>query len=233
MQAQSLENVFARSWSLLAANPVILIPGIVVGIGVGVMNFIMLPPIDYTSASTLMVGRAFGAIVMAAVGILAYLITQTYTVGMAGAAWQRGTATLADGARSFSQDAGRLLIAVLLLAAIGIIVGLVTFGLGWLVFLFFALYTIPAVVIGGLSPIAALQQSFSIATKRFVSTILIVLMLFVISIVVGLLALPLHVVPLLGPLIAAILTQAVVVYSTLVVVGEFLIVRESPDIAAL
>ena len=99
--------------------------------------------------------------------------------------------------------------------------------------MFFALYTIPAVVIGGLSPIAALQQSFSIATKRFVSTILIVLMLFVISIVVGLLALPLHVVPLLGPLIAAILTQAVVVYSTLVVVGEFLIVRESPDIAAL
>ncbi|GAC1408212.1 MAG: hypothetical protein NVSMB64_16140 [Candidatus Velthaea sp.] len=232
MQTDSVENIFARAWSLLTKNPVILLPGIVVGIAVGIVQFFVVPPLDYSGdLSTLNVaGRAFGALIMLGVGVLAYLVTQGYTVGMAGAAWQKGTADLGDGAAAFQQDAGRLLGALLLLAAIGIVVAVLTFGIGWLIFLFFAIYTVPAVVLSNLSPTSALSQSFSISTKRFVPTLIIIALLFVIGLVAGVITLPLHFIPLLGPILGAIITQAIVAYSTLVVVGEYLSARNAPDI---
>lgn len=232
--APTVENLFARSWDLLSKNPVILAPGIVVGILVGIVQFMVTPAIDYNDPSTALgaAGRAVTAgLIMACVGVLAYLVTQTYTVGMAGKAWERGTTTLADGSAAFHEDAGRLLGALLVLFVIGAVLAVFTLGIGWIVFLFFAIYTVPAVILGNMGATTALQQSFSIATKRFVPTLIIVAMLFVIGLVAGIIALALHVVPLLGPIVAAILTQAIVAYSTLVIVGEYLAVRSAPDIA--
>ncbi|GAC1585485.1 MAG: hypothetical protein NVS3B28_08260 [Candidatus Velthaea sp.] len=231
MQADSVENIFARSWNLLARNPAILIPGIVVGIAVGIIQFFVVPPVDVSGdpAALNLAGRAFGALMMLAVGVLAYLVTQAYTVGMAGAAWQRGTTDLADGARAFADDAARLFGTLILLAVVGIVVALLTFGIGWPIFLFFAIYTVPAVVLSNLSPVSALRQSFSIATKRFVPTLIIIVLLVVISVLAGVVTLPLHFIPLLGPIIGAIITQAIVAYSTLVIVGEYLSVRNAPD----
>jgi hypothetical protein len=199
-------NIFARSWKLLASNPVIIVPGLVVGLAAGI--------ILYAFPSSLM---------SALVGVLAYVVTQSYVVGMAGAAWRSGRTTLADGSAAFSEDAGRVLLTMLLLAVIGVVLAYLTFGIGWLVFLFFAIYTMPAVILSKMMPVDALKRSFALAMDRFVVTLIIIVLLFVIVLVVGLLSLPLAFIPLLGPIISGIINQAIVAYATLVIVGEYLV----------
>lgn len=235
MQTDSVENLFARAWTLLRANPVLLVPGLVVGVVAGIVTgFFAVPapadPNDYSGAIARAGAAAFSAAITLAVSILALLVTQSYTVGMAGAAWARGTASLADGAASFKEDAGRLLGTIVLLAVGGFVIGIFTFGIGWAVLLFFAIYAIPAVVLDNRDPIPALQLSFAIATKRFASTLIIVALLFVLALVVGLCMAPLAFLPFLGPIVAAIIGQAIVVYSTLVIVGEYLATHNAPDI---
>ncbi len=241
MQSDSVENIFARAWSLLTKNPVIIVPGVVVGIIVGVVQGLAAPHPHFTDASGNVdalaaagsVGAAFASTALSlVVGVLGFLVTETYTTGMAGAAWQNGRASLADGSASFREDAGRLLAAVLLIALIGIVAAVITFGLGWFVVLFFSMYVVPAVVLDNYGALPALRLSAAIALKRALSTVIIIVLLFAIGLVLGLLALPLAFVPLLGPLVIAIVSQAVAAYATLVIVGEYLNVRRSPDIIA-
>lgn len=242
MQSDPIENVFARAWSLLTKNPIIIVPGAVVGLVLGIVQAVIAPhPRTFdSSADTLGAGTALAAgagifaaaAISFALGVLAFLITQTFTTGMAGAAWEKGTATLADGSASFREDAGRLLAAVVLIAVVGIVATVVTLGLGWFVVLFFAMYVVPAVVLDNYGAIPALRLSATISTKRFLSTIIIIVMLFVIGLLVGLLALPFAFVPFIGPIVLAIVSQAVTAYATLVIVGEYLSARRAPDIIA-
>ncbi len=244
MQSDPVQNIFARAWSLLAANPLIVVPGLVVGIGAGIIQSLVGPhapsPDALSGDSAVVVGAGFttglgalaGAGISAAVGILAFLITQTYTTGMAGAAWQTGRTTLADGSASFREDAGRLLAAIVLIAIVGIVVGVLTLGLGWFLVLFFAIYTVPAVVLDNYGAVAAFRLSATIAVRRVVSTILIIALLIVIGVVISLVVLPFAFIPFLGPIIISIVSQAVTAYATLVIVGEYLATRRAPDITA-
>jgi hypothetical protein len=115
---------------------------------------------------------------------------------------------------------------------IGILAGIITLGIGWLVVLFFSIYVVPAVVLDNFGAIPAFRLSASIAMKRALSTISIIVLLFAIGLVLGLLTLPLAFIPFLGPIVAAIVSQAVTAYATLVIVGEYLQARRSPDIIA-
>ena len=236
MVSDSVENIFARAWSLLTKNPIIIVPGLVVGVGVGIIEAVITPHPRFSDASGTVdalvggVNMVAAAAISAAVSILAFLITQSYTTGMAGAAWQSGTATLADGSASFREDAGRLLAAVVLIALAGIVLGILTLGLGWLVVLFFAIYAVPAVVLDNFGAIPALRVSARIATRRLLTTIIIIVLLAVFALAVALLALPLASIPYLGPVVLAILSQAVTAYATLVIVGEYLSARNAPDI---
>ncbi len=241
MQSESVENIFARAWSLLTKNPVIIVPGLVVGLVVGIIQALIVPHphIVDTSGNTdvgaaaVAIGGAFAALAISVVlGVLAFLITETYTTGMAGAAWKNGLTTLADGSASFREDAARLLLAVLLIAVIGIVAGVITFGLGWFVVLFFSIYVVPAVVLDNYAAVPALKLSATIAMKRALSTIIIIVLLFAIGLGLGLLALPLALIPFLGPIISAIVSQIVTAYATLVIVGEYLSARRQPDIIA-
>ena len=109
MQTPTVENVFARAWDLLVRNWTIVVPGIVVGLVVGIVFlwglFSLSQPDTYGEPSGTGMSFAYGAgafvasLVLAVVAIAGYIITQCYTAGMAGAAWQRGTTTLADGTR--------------------------------------------------------------------------------------------------------------------------------------
>ncbi len=239
MQSDSVENIFARAWSLLARNPVIIVPGLVVGIVVGIVEAIVLPHrglVDSSGATdtAAVVAGAGSAIaagaIVAVVGVLAFLITQTYTTGMAGAAWQNGAASLADGSAAFREDAGRLLAAVLLIAVIGIVAAVLTLGIGWFVVLFFAMYVVPAVVLDNYGAIPALKLSAAIALKRALATIIIIVLLAVIGFVLFLITAPLAFIPFLGPIVAAVVSQAVTAYATLVIVGEYVNARQAPDV---
>jgi hypothetical protein len=241
VQSDSVENIFARAWSLLSKNPIIVVPGLVVGLVAGIIQVVVAPHPQVIDASgdavavaaVASAGRvAFSAAVSIVVGVLAFLVTQTYTTGMAGAAWERGTTSLADGRASFREDAGRLLAAVLVIAVLGILAGIITFGIGWLVVLFFSIYVVPAVVLDNYSAVPAFKLSAAISMKRALSTIIIIVMLFVIGLALALLTLPLAFIPFLGPIVAALVSQAVTAYATLVIVGEYLQARRSPDIIA-
>jgi hypothetical protein len=235
MISDSVENIFARAWSLLTKNPIIIVPGLVVGLGVGIIEAVITPHSRVTDGSGTVEALVGGlstvaaAAISAAVGILAFLITQSYTTGMAGAAWQSGTTTLADGSASFREDAGRLLAAVVLIALAGIVLGILTLGLGWFVVLFFAIYAVPAVVLDNFGAIPAFRVSARIATRRLLSTIIIIVMLAVFALAVTLLVFPLAFIPFLGPVVVAVVSQAVTAYATLVIVGEYLFARNAPE----
>ena len=234
MQPASVENIFARAWDLLARNWAIIIPGVVVGLVVGVVTGIfnmMQPEGDPIGvASSVVNGFATFAstIIIAIVAIAGYIITQCYTAGMAGAAWARGTTSLSDGSRAVNEDAGNVLMAGLGLLLLGIVAAILTIptlGLSIAAFYLFTLYTIPAAVVGNRRGFDSLRESFAIARARFGTTLIIGILLFLLQIVGRLIAHLFAFAPLLGPIVAAIISQIVVAYAMLVIVGEYLILR--------
>lgn len=236
MTEQPVENVFARSWNLLTRNWIIIVPGLVIGLVVGIIGALLAPPtyVD-PDASVVVVGGSFlGGVARGLVGfaltVLAFIANQAYTTGMAGAAWERGTTTLADGAASLQEDAGRIVVTALGLILLGIVaVGLAPFtlGLSLLALLIFALYAFPAAVVGNRPGFSSIAESFAIARARFVPTLVVAVLICAIALVVALLGGLLRFAPLIGPILTACITQAFVAFATLVIVGEYLNFRGS------
>lgn len=231
MTEQPVENVFARSWALLTRNWIIIVPGIVIGLVIGILHQLLAPPtyVD-PDAGVVMVGGSFlGGVARGFVGfalaVLAFIANQAYTTGMAGAAWQRGSTTLADGAASFQEDAGRIVITALGLIGLGIVAVVLapfTLGLSLLALLVFALYAFPAAVVGNRPGFSSIAESFAIARARFVPTLIVAVLICAISLLVALLGGLLHFAPLIGPVLTACITQVFVAFATLVIVGEYL-----------
>ena len=242
-QPQPVESVFSRAWELLTRNWIIIVPGIVIGAVVGIISGLLTPQYytstDYANNPGLAMASVSGAFVrgmiLAGIGVLAYIATTAYTVGMAGAAWARGTATLADGSAAFQEEAGNVLITAIGLILLGIvaaILALPTITLSLLAFWIFTLYAMPAAIIGHRPGFSSISESFQIATTRFVPPLIIAILIGVISFVLGLLTLPLHFIPFLGPIISSVITQVVIAFAMLVIVGEYLNLRASGALAA-
>ncbi len=155
MQADSVENIFTQSWRLLARNPVIVVPGLVIGIVVGIVNALLIPPapLDPSApgALNLLAARAVTGLISIAIVAFAYIATVTFTTGIAGVAWEHGTARLADGTLAFKRDWRNVALAALymlgmyLLAAFLAVPTLFLSLIACAVFLF---YVLPAAVIG-------------------------------------------------------------------------------------
>jgi hypothetical protein len=180
-------------------------------------------------------GAMMSAAILAALGVVAYIATMAYTVGMAGAAWAKGTATLADGSAAFSEEAGNILITAIGLILLGIVAAVLaipTLGLALLAYSLFTLYAMPAAVIGKRPGFGSISESFQIATKRFVPTLIIAILIFVISFVLKLVTVPLYFIPFLGPIINGVISQIVIAFAMLVIVGEYLNLRASGALTA-
>lgn len=239
-EPQPVESVFSRAWELLTRNWIIIVPGVVVGVVVGLVTALVTPSYttDYSNdpgAGIAVVGGALiRGMILAGVGILGYIVNQAYTVGMAGAAWQRGSTTLADGAASFQEDAARIVVTAIGLILLGIVAAILaipTLTLSLLAFWVFTLYAMPAAIIGNRDGFSSITESFQIATKRFGPTVIIAIVLAVISFCVRFVALVFGFAPLIGPVIAAVLVQIAVAFATLVIVGEYLNLRDRGTIA--
>ncbi len=228
-QPQPIESIFGRAWALLNRNWIIIVPGLVIGLVVGIVQALLTPvfaPDEYGVGVVL--ARASSGILRAAVSLVGYIATLSYTTGMAGAAWERGIATFADGAASFREDAGRIIITsigLLILAAIAAILALPTFFLSLLAFYLFTLYAMPAAIVGNRPGFSSIAESFRIAGHRFVPTLIIAIVLAVIYVIAGIIAAFFSFAPFLGPIVGACIIQAAVAYATLVVVGEYLNLR--------
>jgi hypothetical protein len=238
VQPQSFENVFARSWQLLQRNWIIIVPGIVVGLIVGIVNDVVAPPQTYgdptTTGGVLTHGlaRAVGDIIAGAVGIAGFVVTQCYTVGMAGAAWMRGRATFSDGASALRDDAGNVLgaaIGLFVLGVLAVVLAIFTLGLSLVVYYLFMLYAMPSAVVGNHAGFSAIRESFAIARAKFGTTLIIGLVLGAIAALATVVALVFAFAPLLGPIVAAVISQTVVAFSSLIVVGEYLNLRGTPE----
>jgi hypothetical protein len=233
MQTVSAENLFARSWDLLSRNWVIIVPGLIVAIVTGILASLLAPKLVYVGDSGIVVTQsAWGlqAVLLPCIEIIATIVVISYTTGMAAAAWQRGTTTVADGAVAFQRDAGRVFTAMLALIVVGIaaaFLAIPTLGLSFLALFFLFLYTMAAAVIGEHGGFGALAESYRIATRNLVTTAIVVVVAFAIGVVAGLIAGALHFAPFIGPILSDIIRQAVNAYLTLVIVGAYLAYRES------
>jgi len=238
MQTPTAENVFGRSWTLLTQNWVIIVPGLIVAIITGILTGLLAPSTTYVSGGDYTTIRSVGVVssmIIAVIGVIGAIIAITYTTGMAGAAWQRGTATLADGGAAFREDAGHVLSAMVFLFLVGIVASVLapfTLGLSILVLFFLFPYTMAAAVLGNFGGIDALRESYRIATQHVATTAIIIVVAAVIAIIGGILAGILHFIFLIGPLVSAILNEAVLAYLTLVIVGVYLGYRNTVAVAA-
>jgi hypothetical protein len=243
VQVPTVENIFARAWDLLSRNWTIIVPGIVVGLIVGIVSglYSLSQPDTYGEPSGTAMSFAYGfgsfvaSLILAVVAVAGYIVTQCYTAGMAGAAWQRGTTTLSDGTNAVTEDAGNVLVAAIYLFLFGIVaVILAPFTLFLSVFAFylFTLYTIAAAVVGNRRGMDAIRESFAIARSRFGTTLIIGILLGLLQLLGKLIAHIFSFAPLLGPIIAAIISQIVVAYAVLVIVGEYLVLRPGAAEAA-
>ncbi len=237
MQPESFENVFARSWQLLTRNWNIIVPGIVVGLIVGVVNDIVVPPQTYGDPSTAGgvvshgLASAVGDIIAGAVGIAGFVVTQCYTVGMAGGAWLRGRATFGDGASALRDDAGNVLwtaVGLFVLGVIAVALAIPTLGISLVVYYLFMLYALPSAVVGNHGGLSAIGESVAIARAKFGTTLIIGLVLGAIAALGTVVALIFAFAPLLGPIVSAVISQSVVAFSSLIVVGEYLNLRGVP-----
>ncbi|HZO93532.1 MAG TPA: hypothetical protein VFB22_07160 [Candidatus Baltobacteraceae bacterium] len=236
MVEQPVESIFSRSWDLLQRNWIIVVPGIVIGIVMGVLRTLLTPSVTYTTiGGTTVTTGSLGAgllsgLLLACLGLIAFIANQAYTTGMAGAAWMRGTTDLSDGAAAFQRDAGNVLVTFIGLILLGIVAGVLaipTLFLSLFVFFVFVLYAFPAAVVGNVPGFGAIAESFRITMARFVPTLVLGILIFVMSIIAGIIGAALHFIPFLGPIVGQILMQIVVAYATLVVVGEYLNLRGS------
>jgi hypothetical protein len=221
MAASTEPSVFMRSLQLLARNPVIVVPGIVIGATAVLVSAALesAQPLDNNLWT-----RALQDITH----LVASILSIAYTTGMADAAWRTGSASLGDGTRAFRRDGGHVFVAILVLSVVGIVAALgapFTFGLSLLIYIFFGIYTMAAAVVGERPGIRAFIESAEIAFARPLTTLLVVLSVAVIAFVLGALAELVAGAPLVGPLIAGIVIQLVIAYVTLIVVGEYRALR--------
>ena len=236
MVEQPVENVFVRAWGLLTRNWVIIVPGVIVGLIVGLVNALVLAPAYIVSSGDVTITRTVGVgggLLAGLVALVGYIVTVAYTTGMAGAAWARGTATLGDGTVAFQRDVGRIVlvgIGLVVLALVAAIIALPTLGLSLLAFYLFTLYAFPSAIVGDRQAMDALTESFRLTIARFVPTLIIAIVIAVLSVIGHVIGGAFSFTPLIGPVVSAVITQAVVAYATLVIVGEYLNLRAANQI---
>lgn len=234
--SQELGNTFSRAWHLLSNNWIIIVPAIVIAILCGII-VALFGTFGLASAAGLgsagMAGAGVGAVlitgmIVGAIVLIASILTVAYTTGMADAAWRTGTATLADGAAAFREDAGSLVAAVVLLFVVGLIAVILapfTLGLSLLAFWLFFIYTFASVVVGKRSGVEALGESARITTRNFVMTLLVIVLLAIAFFIAGWIGNVLGHLPIVGRVVAYVIDQAVAAYATLVIVGEYIKLR--------
>jgi hypothetical protein len=143
---------------------------------------------------------------------------------MAGAAWENGRATLADGLAAMRRDGLQAFLALVVMFVIGLAAAALlvpTFGLSVLAYMVFLLYTMPAVMVGNRSAADAVVESIQLAAKNLGVTLTVVALIVVLAIAGGAAGDAIGRLPLLGTIVGWIVMEAVVAYAMLVIVGEY------------
>lgn len=230
-------SIFARAASLLARNWIIVLPSFVIGVVVSILTGILTGPetgsiSDLQGSGPSVFAYFIETIVLALATLAGSVLSIAFTTGMAGAAWERGTATLADGLRAFARNPLNAVGALVVLFVLGFIAAALiipTFFISMIAYALFFIYTMPSVLVGERTFTEAIVESCTIAARNLKTTVLVVLLIVAVAIVASIVGHVLGAIPLLGSIVSALLTYGAVAYATLVVVGEYLQLRpEAP-----
>ncbi|HVA32785.1 MAG TPA: hypothetical protein VNG31_01480 [Candidatus Baltobacteraceae bacterium] len=225
-------STFARGWTLLSQNPVIVVPGLVLGaiggIAIAAVVLAFIGSVIATGAThSVAVGATSLGLTTAAgiVLILALTVVQTTaTTAMAVAAWERGSTTLADAWAALSLRGWQMLAAVVLLFFIGcaaLLLAPFTLLVSLLAYVIFFMYVAPSVVEGRPAG-EAIAESCRLAARNLGPSAGIAVLVMVISVIAGIVGSEIGRVELFfGGLAAAALQQAAVAYAIVVIVGEY------------
>ena len=240
MQADPTHNiggVFGRSWQLLSTNWIIIVPAVVISAIAGLIVALVMPSYAWDPTSGMIYHSFFGLPIMLAiaiagfVGMIASVLSMTITTGMADAAWKTGRATMSEGFAVLSRP--NVTAAMFALFGVALVLGLLTFvtvglaGLLELIVFFFLVYTLAAAVVGGFGGTDALKESFEVAKTSWRTTLIVIVLLGVVGLLAGIIAGIFHFVPLLGPILAGAIQGAVVAFFSLVLVGEYVSLRQA------
>jgi hypothetical protein len=233
-----IESTFAQAWTLLLKNPVIVLPGVLLGVAGGfaaifivglVLSSVAVGLATGSDAAGWTAGVVTACIAIAMVMVLV-ILQMAFVTGMAGAAWRSGTATIADGWSAFGRRGWHIVGAMFLLSWIGLVALIFapfTLLLSLLAFAVFFVYVAPAVVVGERSATASIAESCRLAGRNLLPAFAIVAILVVVAILAaGAGELFAKVTPLFALPVAMIVQQAAVAYATLVITGEYLKLAE-------
>jgi len=239
---RDLENTFARAFVLLLRNWTIVIPGLVLGaIGVA-LGFAILAIAGGTTAIGGVAGNEspgtlpaqIASILAALVAVILAMVTliceMAYVTGMAGAAWERGTAHMRDGFEAFEGRGTQIFFAIVLLSLAGFVAALlaqVTWLVSGAVYAIFSIYTMASVIIGRRNALQAIAESCRLAWRNFLPTAAVVALVVAVALAAGWAGGQLgRFLPAGAGLLEAVIQQIVVAYASLVIAGEYLKLRE-------
>ena len=230
------ERTFARAWTLLVSNPIMIVPPFVLGLLGGVLSYALSSLLDnliISGAGNATVGAVANTAREIAGVLLALLVTMlqmAFVTGMAGAAWRQARTSLGDGWSALTHRGLAALGAIVLLFLIGFCAAAlapVTFWISLLAYMVFFIYTMAAVIIGGRGAIGGIVESAQLALANIWPSIGIVALIAVIAVVGAWLGDALgRLAPLAGGILSVVLQQVIIAYAVLVVTGEYLKLRE-------
>lgn len=192
----AFDALLSSSWRLFRRNWIVALPlviaaavmigvvmvAIAVGAVVGVASRVTVH--EAANSTGIITGIVVAYVVILAAGVVLSLWAYTATFGMADAAWERGTATFADGNAAFRTRGGPLIVALIGLAGVAIaalILALPTLFIALLALPLFTMYVLPAVVAGRRGGFEAIAESFRLVWRFFLPSLIACIVLYGIS----------------------------------------------------
>ncbi len=233
-----MTDIFGEALLLLRRNIIIVVPSLIVALASAIAAYALSAAGylswqffgDLNAEGPGAFWQFFGTIVALGLRILGALVAIAFTTGMAGAAWEHGTATLSDGLAAFRRGGLQLLVALAILFLMGLAASALvvpTFGISLLAYMVFMIYAMPGVVVGNRAAQDAIVDSVRMAASNFWVSLVLVLLIVVLAAAGGLVGYVAGQIPFLGEAISWIVMEAVVAYATLVVVGEYMKLRQT------
>jgi hypothetical protein len=189
----AFDALLTSSWALYRRNWTVSLPlfiALAIVIAALVVYFAVFfavalaTPSNSTVSPGMLTGFIISYIILIAVLIAASVWAYTATFGMAAAAWERGTASFADGNAAFRSRGGAFIVACIGLfgvAIVALILALPTLLISMLAMLLFTMYVMPAVVAGGRGGFEAIGESFRLVRRFFLPSLITCVVLYGIS----------------------------------------------------
>jgi len=218
-------RVFQEGWTALRENPILAVPSLVALLIVALLNLLLMgSAMGVMGRPGLGMGSlgAFAGTAVLSIGlsILLSMLAGGMTVAMAHDALAGGSPSLGAGLAATQRRLGDLVVASIL-ASVVLVVGFMLFFVPGLVAAFFLLFTLPAVMVGGVGGVASLGASVRLVSARLGETVILAVGLLVIGLVVGVVGMLFRFVPVLGFLVALILQAALAGYASAAIVAAY------------